>query len=49
MFTLLKFRTTGFERSNFSSFISFIFSFVNIGFFHSAFYNDVIPGICGIN
>ena len=48
MFTLLKFDTSDFNKCKFNSFISFIFSFVNIGFFHSVYKNDVIPGICGV-
>ena len=48
MFTLLKFKTNDFNKCKFNSFISFIFSFVNIGFFHSVCNNDVIHGICGV-
>lgn len=46
MFTPMGLNTTDFSKCSFNSFISFIFSFLNIELFNRVFYRVVIPGIC---
>ncbi len=50
MFTPMGFNTTDFNKCKISSFLSFIFSFLNIDLlFNGIFYKNIIPGICGID
>lgn len=48
MFTPMGFNTIDFNKCKIGSFISSVFSFFNIDFFHGVFDKYVIPGICGI-
>ena len=48
MFTPMGFNTADFNKCKSGSFISFIFSFLNIDLFHCVFDKNRFPGICGI-